>query len=112
MERIDFQHFPSLRSGGVCMCESCEREQEADFTTVYSRYYRRVLAWCLRMTRKREDAEDLTQEAFIQVMRKIHAIRREETLSEWLYRVTTNTVLMWSRRKRFPETSLDGILES
>jgi RNA polymerase sigma-70 factor (ECF subfamily) len=94
------------------MCESCEREQEADFTTVYSRYYRRVFAWCLRMTRNREDAEDLAQEAFIEVMRKIHAIRREATLSAWLYRVTENTVLMWLRRKRFPQTSLDEILES
>jgi RNA polymerase sigma-70 factor (ECF subfamily) len=64
------------------------------------------------MTRNREDAEDLAQEAFIHVMRKIHTLNGGATLSEWLYRVVTNTVRMWSRSKRLPETSLEEILES
>ncbi len=73
---------------------------EIDFEIVYSKYHRRVLQWCLRVVRNTEDAEDLAQDAFIQVMKKAHTFRGEAHFLTWLFRVVMNTVFMKLRRKR------------
>lgn len=84
-----------------------DQAQAIDITALYCQYYGRVFGWCVRMVRNTEDAEDLTQEAFIQIMRKVHTFRGEAALSTWLYRVVTSTVLMWLRKKRLAWVSLD-----
>jgi RNA polymerase sigma-70 factor, ECF subfamily len=81
-----------------------------DFADLYITHHGRVLSWCFRIVRNAEDARDLTQESFVQIMRKLHTFNGESTLSTWLYRVVINTVLMWLRKKRIPQTSLDEIL--
>jgi RNA polymerase sigma-70 factor (ECF subfamily) len=53
------------------------------------------------------EAEDLTQDAFLQVFRKIQTFRGESGFSTWLHRVTVNVVLMRFRRKKHAEISLD-----
>jgi RNA polymerase sigma-70 factor (ECF subfamily) len=57
------------------------------------------------------EAEDLTQEVFLQLFRKIHTFRGESKFSTWLHRLTLNLVLMKFRKKRYPEVSLDATLE-
>jgi RNA polymerase sigma-70 factor (ECF subfamily) len=59
-----------------------------------------------------EDAEDLTQDAFLLLCRKINTYRGESAFSTWLYRLATNIALMRLRRKTLPQTSLDEILET
>jgi len=61
---------------------------------LYERHHQRVYALCLRMTGNGADAEDLTQEVFVHVMRKIGLFRGESRFTTWLYRVTVNLVLM------------------
>ncbi len=61
---------------------------------LYERHHQRVYALCLRMTRNGADAEDLTQEVFVHVMRKIGLFRGESRFTTWLYRLTVNLVLM------------------
>jgi RNA polymerase sigma-70 factor (ECF subfamily) len=58
-----------------------------------------------------EAAEDLTQEAFLQLYRKIASFRGESAFSTWLHRITVNVVLMHLRKKVLPEISLEEILE-
>jgi RNA polymerase sigma-70 factor, ECF subfamily len=87
-------------------------EPELDMNTVYRQYHRRVRAWCSRIARNTEDAEDLTQDVFVQVIRKIRTFRGEAAFSTWLYRVVMNTVFMQLRRKRLPLTSLDEVFET
>lgn len=55
--------------------------------------------------------EDLTQEAFLQLFRKIHTFRGESSFSTWLHRLTVNVVLMRLRKKKHPEVSLDATTE-
>ncbi len=57
------------------------------------------------------EAEDLTQEAFLQLFRKIHTFRGDSAFSTWLHRMAVNVVLMRLRKKRLPETSLDETSE-
>ena len=65
---------------------------------LYRRHSRRVYSLCLRITRDASDAEDLTQEVFIQLLRKIGSFRGESHFTTWLYRLTVNQALMFLRR--------------
>src|SRR5437660_12866436 len=71
----------------------------AAFEFLYKAHSRRVYSVCLRMTRNPAEAEDLSQQAFLQVFRKIGTFRGESGFSTWLHRVTVNIVLMHLRRK-------------
>ena len=71
----------------------------AAFELIYSRYHRRTYSLCLRMTNSTTEAEDLTQEVFIQLFRKIGSFRGDSAFSTWLHRMTINQVLMHFRRR-------------
>ena len=83
----------------------------AAFEQLYRQHSRRVFALCLRMVKDAAEAEDLTQEAFLMLFRKIHTFRGESRFSTWLHRIAFNTVLMRLRKKRYQEVSLDETLE-
>ncbi len=85
---------------------------EAAFETIYQIHSRRVYALCLRMVGDPAEAEDLTQEAFLQLFRKIHTFRGESAFSSWLHRLTANIVLMRFRKKRVAAVSLDELTRS
>jgi len=72
----------------------------AAFEYLYKAHCRRVYGVCLRITKNRAEAEDLTQQAFLQLFRKIGTFRGESGLSTWLHRVTVNIALMHLRRKK------------
>src|SRR5215471_2744343 len=69
------------------------------FEKIYERHYRRVYSLCLRMTQNPVEAEDLAQEAFIQLFRKIGSFRGESAFTTWLHRLTVNQVLMHFRKR-------------
>jgi RNA polymerase sigma-70 factor (ECF subfamily) len=72
----------------------------AAFEYLYNLHCRRVYGVCLRMVKNPAEAEDLTQQAFLQLFRKIGTFRGESGFSTWLHRVTVNIVLMHLRRKK------------
>lgn len=82
------------------------------FEALYAMHKRRVFSLCLRMTRNVEEAEDLTQDAFLQLYRKIESYRGDSAFSTWLHRLAVNTVLMHMRKKVLPEISLDEDLDT
>jgi RNA polymerase sigma-70 factor (ECF subfamily) len=79
----------------------------AAFEVLYRLHNRRVFALCLRMSVDRSEAEDLTQETFLTIFRKIQSFRGESAFSTWVHRVTVNTVLMRFRKKNIASDSLD-----
>ena len=94
--------------------EAIRRSQAGDSTAfdfLYQLHGRRVYALCLRMVNNPADAEDLMQEAFLQLFRKIGTFRGESAFSTWLHRMTVNVVLMRLRRKSLPTDSLEETLD-
>jgi len=79
----------------------------AAFALLYATHKRRVYSLCLRMLGNIAEAEDLTQEAFLQLHRKIATFRGDSAFSTWLHRLTINVVLMHLRRKGLNLISLD-----
>ena len=81
------------------------------FAQLYSLHKRRIYSLCLRMVGSVAEAEDLTQEAFLQLHRKIATFRGDSAFSTWLHRLATNVVLMHLRKKGLQVISLDEAME-
>lgn len=94
----------------IALCRLAASGNIAAFELIYERYHRRTYSLCLRMTSSQTEAEDLTQEVFIQLFRKIGSFRGDSAFSTWLHRLTVNQVLMHFRRRsvKNERTSDDG----
>src|SRR5271163_1867918 len=95
--------------------EAIERAKQGDaeaFESLYNLHKRRVYSLCLRMTANTAAAEDLTQEAFLQLFRKIGTFRGESAFSTWLHRMAVNVVLMQLRKKSLPLVPLEDNIET
>jgi RNA polymerase sigma-70 factor (ECF subfamily) len=92
------------------LCRMAAGGNLAAFELIYQRYHRRTYSLCLRMMGSQTEAEDLTQEVFIQLFRKVGSFRGDSAFSTWLHRLTINQVLMHFRRRSFKneKTSEDG----
>jgi RNA polymerase sigma-70 factor (ECF subfamily) len=80
------------------------------FEELYNRHHRRVYSLCLRMLQNPVEAEDLTQEVFIQLYRKIGSFRGDSAFTTWLHRMTVNQVLMHFRKRsvKYEKTTEEG----
>ena len=90
------------------MVQLAQQGNAAAFEQLYRRYCGRVYALCVRIVKNDSEAEDLTQEAFLLLFRKIHTFRGEARFSTWLHRLATNVVLVRLRKKRHVEVSIDA----
>ncbi len=90
------------------LVQRAQRGDEQAFAALFQMHQKRVYSVCLIMTKDVAEAEDLTQEAFLQVFRAIGSFRGDAAFSTWLYRIAVNTVLMkLRRRKSRPAFSID-----
>jgi RNA polymerase sigma-70 factor, ECF subfamily len=107
--RTEFNRPESDRS----LVQRAQQGDEEAFATLYQGHKKRVYSVCLLMTKDVAEAEDLTQEAFLQVFRTVGSFRGDSAFSTWLYRVAVNTVLMKLRRRKAPPlVSLDEPLSA
>ena len=103
-----------LQGDRLTEAEAIEQAKQGDakaFKVLYDLHKRRVYSLCLRMTGNPASAEDLTQEAFLQLFRKIGTFRGESAFSTWLHRMSVNVVLMQLRRKNLPIVPLEETME-
>jgi RNA polymerase sigma-70 factor, ECF subfamily len=92
--------------------DAIQRAREGDgeaFEYLYNSRRKHVYGVCLRILRNSADAEDLTQQTFLQVFRKLGTFRGESGFSTWLHRVTINVVLMHLRRKKPTEARTEDL---
>jgi len=90
----------------ICAAQQGDRSA---FEFLYQLHSRRVYRVILRILRNDSDTEDLTQQVFLSLFRKIGSFRGESTLSTWLHRVAVNAALMHLRRKRPADVSTDEL---
>lgn len=106
--------FARAASPDPSEADALARAQAGDhhaFAQLYSLHKRRIYSLCLRMVGNIAEAEDLTQEAFMQLHRKIATFRGDSAFSTWLHRLTVNVVLMQLRKKGLSLISLDEAME-
>jgi RNA polymerase sigma-70 factor (ECF subfamily) len=99
---------PKAASETQVVARAQQGDEEA-FAALYEMHKRRVYSLCLRMTGNTAEAEDLAQEAFLQLFRKISTFRGESAFSTWLHRLAVNVVLMHLRKKGLQQVSLDEV---
>jgi len=87
--------------GDLELCKMVANGDRAAFELIYQRHHRRTYSVTFRMTGNPTEAEDLTQEVFMQVFRKAGSFRGGSAFSTWLHRMTINQVLMHFRRRSF-----------
>ena len=95
---------------------AAETERRADvhldFEQVYEAYRGRVFNTAYRMLSNRADAEDVTQDVFVKVFKKLGSFRGDSAVSTWIYRIAVNACLDFRRRRRLRQTvSLEDGLE-
>src|SRR3954471_19264094 len=91
--------------------EQLKGGNEHAFEALYNQHKPTVYALCLRTTHNVADAEDLTQEVFLQVHRRISSLRDHAAFKSWLYRVTMNAILMHFRKCHVLVISLHYVLD-
>lgn len=90
---------PDALAADLDLCQKAAGGNLVAFEMLYQRYHRRTYSLCMRMTNSQPEAEDLTQEVFIQLFRKAGSFRGDSAFSTWLHRLTVNQVLMHFRRR-------------
>jgi RNA polymerase sigma factor (sigma-70 family) len=105
---LDTNKTPATKAASDAqLIARAQRGDEEAFTALFEAHKRRVYSLCLRMTGNTAEAEDLAQEAFLQLYRKISTFRGESAFSTWLHRLAVNVVLMHLRKKGLQQISLD-----
>ena len=100
----------ALYTSDFALAQKAHQGNMQAFAELYKRHHRRVLSLCLRMTHNLAEAEDLAQEVFLHLLRKVGSFRGESTFTSWLHRLTVNHVLMHFKklRVRLEQTTEDG----
>jgi len=86
--------------------QNTQSHQAQSFEEVFRLHHRRVYSICLRMTGNPAEAEDLTQDVFVLVFRKLASFRGESAFTTWLHRLTVNQVLMHFRKSHVRKEQL------
>jgi len=86
--------------------------EDLTFERLYEMYRGRVFGTAYRMLSNRADAEDVTQDVFVKVFKKIKSFRGDSAVSTWIYRIAVNACLDFRRRRRLRQAvSLDDGME-
>lgn len=81
-----------------------------DFEDIYKRYYNQVYFYILGLSRNRHIAEEITQETFFKVLKKIDSFRGECRVNVWITQIAKNTYYNYCRKRKLdPESSLEGL---
>ena len=77
------------------------------YSEIMKSYKNSIYFTILKMIKNRDDAEDLTIEAFSKAFKNLHKFKKEFTFSTWLFRIATNNTIDFIRKKKLKTTSLN-----
>lgn len=88
-----------------------EKNDQAAYATLMERYRDSIYHTMYKMVHNKDDAEDLTIEAFAKAFRKLHTYAPNFAFSTWLFRIATNNGIDFIRKKRIKMLSIDDPLD-
>jgi RNA polymerase sigma-70 factor (ECF subfamily) len=80
------------------------------YSLLVARHYEMVYSIAMKILNNREDAEEVAQDSFLKAYRGLGSFGRKSKFSTWLYRITYNTAITKTRKKRFESVGLDDRL--
>lgn len=104
--------MPITDQSEITVIRRAQRGDGPAYETLYQQHRSRVYLRCLQMVGNTSDAEDLTQEVFLRLFLGLPRFRGDARLSTWLYRVTTNCVLMHLRKRKGVGMPVPSVLET
>ena len=87
-----------------------KNDQKA-YSEIMKSYKNSIYFTILKMIKNRDDAEDLTIEAFSKAFKNLHKFKKEFTFSTWLFRIATNNTIDFIRKKKLATTSIHTSLK-
>jgi RNA polymerase sigma-70 factor (ECF subfamily) len=88
----------------VALVEKFKTGDMVAFEEIISRYETKVMNLALRFTRNSEDAEEVMQDVFTTLYRKIEGFKGQSAFSSWLYRIVVNAAFMKLRKRKQSQT--------
>lgn len=85
---------------------------QAAYERLYHTHHQNVFWHCLRITKNPADAEDVTQQVFLQAYLNLAGFRGECRFGTWLFRIATYESLLHLRKRRYTEIPLDELHET
>jgi RNA polymerase sigma factor (sigma-70 family) len=95
----------------IMLVERATQGDATAFGSLVTQHWRFVYTICLSQVGRAAEAEDLTQEVFVQVSHDLADLRTPDKFLPWLHQVTRNVCRMWRRRQRATSAPLDAIAE-
>ena len=92
--------------------EALQNGDRAEFAQLVETYSGQIYRLALKMLQNPQDAEDILQETFIKAYNALSNFEGRSSLSTWLYRIATNEALMFLRKKRPIQVSVDEPVEN
>ena len=98
-----------MRADDVTLIRRTLEGDQSAFTALVNKYQKRVHTLVWRKIGDFHIAEEITQDVFLKVYKKLSTLKPPEHFPGWLYVITTRHCIAWLRKKRQPTTSLDAM---
>lgn len=96
----------------VALIDEALSGDQAAFEKLMNKYYQHIYNLIFKMIFRKEDVEDLTQEAFIKAFNSLENFDRQFAFSTWLYKIATNNCIDYLRKKKLSTFSIDKEIQS
>jgi RNA polymerase sigma-70 factor (ECF subfamily) len=100
------------KSEDIKLIDSAIAGNQASYEKLMKKYYQLIYNLVYRMISRKEDVEDLTQEAFIKAFNSIENFDKQFAFSTWLFKIATNNAIDYLRKKKLFTFSIDKEIES
>lgn len=106
------EHTDSSRAEDIELIKRALAKDQSAYDRLMKKYYNLIYNLVYRMIYKKEDAEDLTQEAFIKAFNSLHKFDNQFAFTTWLFKIATNNCIDYLRKKKLSTFSIDKEIDS
>lgn len=104
--------YNKSKTEDIALIEEALAGNQPSYERLMKKYYQLIYNLVYRMISKKEDVEDLTQEAFIKAFNSLHNFDKQFAFSTWLFKIATNNAIDYLRKKKLYTFSIDKDIES